>query len=175
MRSLSKPFALILALTAIFAAIAAPALAQSQQPGGRVVLVLPFDNRSGNPSLNWVGDSFPDTLSKRLTSAGFLTISHDDRSFAYDHLGLPTDFRSDIYSMAVVAYSLVCGVLPFGGKTSGLIEFHRSGAPEPPARIAKAPGDVSDVVLSGLARQPGDRPPSAIEFARVSNSLSWKR
>src|ERR1700744_4416760 len=93
MRSLSKPFALILALTAIFAAIAAPALAQSQQPGGRVVLVLPFDNRSGNPSLNWVGDSFPDTLDKRLNSAGFLTISHDDRVYALDHVGLPPGFK----------------------------------------------------------------------------------
>jgi hypothetical protein len=68
--------------------------------------------------------------------------------------------------MAVVAYSLVCGVLPFAGKTSEWIEFHRSGAPQPPARIAKVPGDVSDAVLSGLARDPGGRPPSAIEFAR---------
>jgi tetratricopeptide (TPR) repeat protein len=62
-------------------------------PGGRVVLVLPFDNRSGDASLNWIGDSFPDTLNKRLESAGFLTISHDDRTYAYDHLGLPADFQ----------------------------------------------------------------------------------
>jgi Flp pilus assembly protein TadD len=62
-------------------------------PGGRVALVLPFDNRSGDTSLNWIGDSFPDTLNKRLESAGFLTISHDDRTYAYDHLGLPADFQ----------------------------------------------------------------------------------
>ncbi|QMV20164.1 hypothetical protein GOB94_02280 [Granulicella sp. 5B5] len=62
-------------------------------PGGRVVLVLPFDNRSGDASLNWIGDSFPATLNKRLESAGFLTISHDDRVYAYDHLGLPSDFQ----------------------------------------------------------------------------------
>ena len=31
-------------------------------PHGRVVLVLPFENRSGNSSLNWVGDSLPDTI-----------------------------------------------------------------------------------------------------------------
>ena len=65
----------------------------AQEAGGRVVLVLPFDNRSGNASLNWIGDSFPDTLNKRLNSAGFLTISHDDRNFAFDHLGLPVDFN----------------------------------------------------------------------------------
>ncbi len=72
----------------------APVAARAQEaPTGRVVLVLPFDNRSGNPSLNWIGDSFPDTVGKRLNSAGFLAISHDDRLFAFDHLGLPADFR----------------------------------------------------------------------------------
>ena len=57
------------------------------------MLVLPFDNRSGQPNLNWIGDSFPDTLNQRLASAGFLTITRDDRLFALDHLGLPPDFR----------------------------------------------------------------------------------
>jgi tetratricopeptide (TPR) repeat protein/TolB-like protein len=86
-----SPF-LLLVLLATFA----PALAQAQgnpEPNGRVVLVLPFENRSGNPSLSWIGDSFPDTLDKRLASAGFLTISRDDRAFALDHLGLPPDFK----------------------------------------------------------------------------------
>jgi tetratricopeptide (TPR) repeat protein len=93
MRSLSKSFALLLALVAIFAFSTAATAQSLAEPGGRVVLVLPFDNHSGDPSLNWIGDSFPDTLNKRLNSAGFLTISHDDRVFAYDHLGLPADFR----------------------------------------------------------------------------------
>jgi tetratricopeptide (TPR) repeat protein len=100
MRFPTKSFALFLALVAVFACGGAAAVAQAPDvaqaggdAGGRVVLVLPFDNHSGNASLNWIGDSFPDTLNKRLTSAGFLTISHDDRQFAYDHLGLPTDFR----------------------------------------------------------------------------------
>lgn len=88
MRSLPKLLAVTVALASIFASGA-----RAQEQSGRVVLVLPFDNRSGNASLNWIGDSFPDTLNKRLASAGFLTISHDDRVFAYDHLGLPDDFR----------------------------------------------------------------------------------
>ena len=67
--------------------------AHEKEGGGRVVLVLPFDNRSGNPSIAWVGDSFPDTLNQRLSSAGFLTLTRDDRLYALDHLGLPADFR----------------------------------------------------------------------------------
>jgi serine/threonine protein kinase len=81
-------------------------------------------------------------------------------------LGLEIDFRSDIYSLAVVAYSLVCGVLPFTGKSGELMEFHRSGSPTPPAKFAKVPRDVSDTVLAGLARDPAARPASAVEFAR---------
>jgi tetratricopeptide (TPR) repeat protein len=67
--------------------------AHEKEGGGHVILVLPFDNRSGNPNLNWIGDSFPDTINQRLSSAGFLTITRDDRLFAFDHLGLPEDFR----------------------------------------------------------------------------------
>lgn len=93
MRSLTKSIALFLAPVAIFALSPATTAQDSAEPGGRVVLVLPFDNHSGDASLNWIGDSFPDTLNKRLNSAGFLTISHDDRVFAYDHMGLPVDFR----------------------------------------------------------------------------------
>lgn len=93
MRFLSKSFALLLALVAILAYSAGVFAQSSDEPGGRVVLVLPFENHSGNASLNWIGDSFPDTLNKRLNSAGFLTISHDDRQFAYQHLGLPADFH----------------------------------------------------------------------------------
>ncbi len=92
MRFCSKLPALCLLSAAIFAPSERLA-AQDVTPAGRVVLVLPFENKSGNPSLNWIGDSFPDTLDRRLNTSGFLTISHDDRTYAYDHLGLPKDFR----------------------------------------------------------------------------------
>jgi len=82
-------------------------------------------------------------------------------------LGQEVDFRSDIYSLAVVAYSLVCGELPFTGKTSELFEFHKTGTPRPPASIRKIPRDVSDAILAGLARDPAERPPSAIAFTRL--------
>jgi serine/threonine protein kinase len=81
-------------------------------------------------------------------------------------LGQEIDFHSDIYSLAVVAYSLVCGALPFTGKTSELFEFHRTGSPPSPASVCKIPRDVSDAILAGLARNPADRPPSALAFTR---------
>jgi tetratricopeptide (TPR) repeat protein len=86
-------------------------------PGGRVVLVLPFENRSGNPSLGWIGDSFPDTLNKRLNTVGFLTISRDDRAFALDHLGLPAGFRPSRASTIRIAQQLDANYVIVGSYT----------------------------------------------------------
>jgi serine/threonine protein kinase len=80
--------------------------------------------------------------------------------------GQEIDFRSDIYSLAVVAYSLVCGQLPFTGPSNEFLEFHLRGNPPPPAVVSKTPPDVSDAILAGLARNPADRPASAIGFTR---------
>lgn len=80
--------------------------------------------------------------------------------------GKEIDFRSDIYSLAVVAYSLVCGQLPFTGKSNELFDYHQTGLPLAPASIGRIPADVSDAILAGLARDPAARPPSAIAFTR---------
>lgn len=85
--------------------------------GGRVVLVLPFDNRSGQTALAWVGDSFPDTLNQRLTSAGFLTISREDRQFALDHLGLPVDFKPSRATTIRIAQTLDADFVIVGSYT----------------------------------------------------------
>ena len=89
--------------------------AQAVEPaGGRVILVLPFENRSGNASLNWIGDSFPDTLDHRFSSANFLTISHDDRVYAYDHLGLPEGFRPSRATSIRIAQQLDANFIVIG-------------------------------------------------------------
>jgi len=79
--------------------IAAQALgqttAESGAPaaGGRILLVLPFDNRSGQPSLEWVREAAPEILGRRLASAGFAPMSRADRLYALDHLGMPQGFQ----------------------------------------------------------------------------------
>jgi serine/threonine protein kinase len=81
-------------------------------------------------------------------------------------LGQEIDFRSDIYSLAVVAYALVCGELPFAGSNKRLSEFPQRGSLRPPASFPGVPRDVSEAILAGLARDPDERPASAVEFAR---------
>jgi tetratricopeptide (TPR) repeat protein len=110
-RHLTKIFLLTLA------ALAPATLIAQALPGGRVVLVLPFENRSGNATLNWIGNSFPDTLDRRLNSAGFLTISHDDRVFALTHLGLPGDFRPSRATTIRIAQQLDANYVVIGSFT----------------------------------------------------------
>lgn len=119
MRSLSKLVSLFPKFTfmVFIASLAAVSVSAQQQPAGRVVLVLPFDNHSGNTSLNWIGDSFPDTLNKRLSSAGFLTISRDDRAYAFDHLGLPAGFRPSRATTIRIAQQLDANFVVIGSYT----------------------------------------------------------
>jgi tetratricopeptide (TPR) repeat protein len=61
--------------------------------GGRILLVLPFDNRTGQPSLEWIREASAEILTSRLASAGFAPMSRADRRYALDHLGLPQGFH----------------------------------------------------------------------------------
>jgi tetratricopeptide (TPR) repeat protein len=61
--------------------------------GGRILLVLPFDNRTGQPSMEWFREASAEILTSRLASAGFAPMSRADRIYALDHLGLPQGFH----------------------------------------------------------------------------------
>jgi tetratricopeptide (TPR) repeat protein/TolB-like protein len=74
--------------------------------GGRILLVLPFDNRTGQPSLEWIREAAPEILGSRLTSAGFAPMSRADRLYALDHLGLPQGFQPSRASMIKLAQTL---------------------------------------------------------------------
>jgi len=82
--------------------IAVPARAQASAEagratagaaGGRILLVLPFDNRTGQPSLEWIREASAEILTSRLAAAGFSPMSRTDRRYALDHLGLPQGFH----------------------------------------------------------------------------------
>src|ERR1700753_2928839 len=96
----------MLLLASTLPVLAQPSSSDDATAQGRVVLVLPFDNRTGQTNLAWVGNSFPDTLNQRLASAGFLTITREDRQYALDHLGLPVDFRPSRATTIRIAQNL---------------------------------------------------------------------
>jgi tetratricopeptide (TPR) repeat protein len=115
---LPRPWLLPLLLLCTLSGLSQPsAPSEPSEANGRVALVLPFDNRSGQTALAWVGDSFPDTLNQRLTSAGFLTITREDRQYALDHLGLPTDFKPSRATTIRIAQTLDADFVIVGSYT----------------------------------------------------------
>jgi tetratricopeptide (TPR) repeat protein len=72
----------------------------------RILLVLPFDNRTGQPSLEWIREAAADLLSSRFASAGFAPMTRADRLYALDHLGLPQGFQPSRASSLKLAQTL---------------------------------------------------------------------
>jgi tetratricopeptide (TPR) repeat protein len=73
---------------------------------GRILLVLPFDNRTSEPNLEWMREAAADLLSSRFASAGFAPMSRADRMYALDHLGLPESFQPSRASSIKLAQTL---------------------------------------------------------------------
>ena len=75
----------------MMAALALPCPAQRETFAGKTLLVMPFQNDSKTPSLDWIGESFPEALGMQLT--GFFVIGRQDRLNAFDRMGLPANMR----------------------------------------------------------------------------------
>ncbi len=111
-RQLAAGFGFTIAIalfSAIFAHGQSPAdnaVTPSAADHGRILLVLPFDNRTGQPSLEWIREAAADLLSSRFRSAGFDPMSRADRMYALDHLGLPQGFQPSRASSLKLAQTL---------------------------------------------------------------------
>jgi tetratricopeptide (TPR) repeat protein len=139
-----------------------PAQQQADQPAsiGRVVLVLPFENHSGQSDLAWIGDSFPDTLNQRLSSASFLTISRDDRQYALDHLGFPTDFRPTRATTIRIAQTLDANYVVIGSYTVN------NGRISAQAQVLS----VNELKMSAPIQESND----LRRLFDVQNTIAWK-
>ncbi len=82
--------------------------------------MLPFDNETGQPGLEWIREAAPSLLSSRLASAGFAPMSRADRLYALDHLGLPEGFEPSRATALKLAQTLDADSIIVGSyKTEG--------------------------------------------------------
>ena len=110
-------------LVVAFLALHLPAGAQAGQETagagkGRILLALPFDNRTGQPNLEWIREAAPEILGNRFISAGFAPLSRADRLYALDHLGLPEAFQPSRASSLKIAQTLDADSIIVGSYTT---------------------------------------------------------
>jgi tetratricopeptide (TPR) repeat protein len=70
---------------------------------GRTMVVIPFENTSPTPILEWLGECFPETLHEQLNSPVLYVASRDERLRAYDRQGVPAGVhasRATLYRIA---------------------------------------------------------------------------
>ena len=62
---------------------------QTTSNSSDTVLILPFENTSGKPEFNWVGESFADSLSDLLKVPTLNVVSNDERKIIQQRLRIP--------------------------------------------------------------------------------------
>ncbi|MGD0506720.1 MAG: tetratricopeptide repeat protein [Terriglobales bacterium] len=70
---------------------------------GQTMVVIPFENNSPTPGLEWIGESFPETFHEQLNSPLLYVASRDERRRAYDRQGVPAGVhpsRATLYRLA---------------------------------------------------------------------------
>ena len=63
--------------------------AQSKSAAADTVMILPFENTSGKPDFNWVGESFADSLSDLLKIPNLNVVSNEERKIIQQKLRIP--------------------------------------------------------------------------------------
>jgi hypothetical protein len=147
-------------------------LAQSVDDEGYVVKVLDFGIAKVASSVNDDGRS--STRTGTLLGTPLYMSPEQARGLR------SIDFRTDLYSLGLVTYTMLTGMLPFLGETLGDLLLQICAEPLPALRAVAPtlPPAVEDWFQRACARMPEDRYPSAqalVEGLRVAAGISLSR
>ena len=103
----------------------------------------------------------------RITQTGEVMGTPDYFSPEHTRSGASLDVRSDVFSLRTIFYELLTGALPFCGESIGeRMQKIRDTDPVLPRRLIPGlPGDLQNICLKALEKNPADRYASAKEMA----------
>jgi urea transport system substrate-binding protein len=110
--------------------------------------------------------------SRRLTATG-LIVGTPSYLAPEQARGQPLDHRCDLFSLGIVLYRLVTGVLPFDGSDT-LAQLTALAVQDPrPVEelVPETPASLRDLIHQLLSRNPADRPPTARAVAEALRAL----
>ena len=90
--------------------------------------------------------------------------------------GEHVDERSDIYSLAIVLYKMLAGVVPFDGVGDYALMTAHLQTPPPPlrGRVPELDVPIEAALMQALAKRPDDRYASVAEFGRAVGAAALR-
>lgn len=136
-------------------------------------ILMPAEGGGAGGSLIFADARNSGTPSDLRTSAG--TLLGTPAYMAPEQCtGIEVDALTDVYSLAAIAYQMLCGRLPFEAETlKDLIRQQIQTTPQSPrVHDRTVPEALANVVLTGLEKDPTRRPPTAGTFAARLRAVS---
>ncbi|MGP0072002.1 MAG: tetratricopeptide repeat protein [Bryobacteraceae bacterium] len=132
-------------------------------------LVLPFFNISKNPSLDWMGESFTESIREALSSEGLMALGRDDRVEAYKRLSLRPYSLLTKASVVKIGEELDAELVIFG-------QYDVKPVPDPASKSRGSLQITARVLdLKHVKQGPEFREVGALEnLASLQEHLAWQ-
>ncbi len=130
--------------------------------------------RDGSPVLADFGLAKMIDSVRRLTESGRVVGTPEYMS-PEQSVGTDVGPASDRYSLAVVAYEMLTGRVPFQAETPAAILLSQINAPMPPTHELRGEllSHLEPALRQGLAKAPEDRPSTAVGFIAALTPAAW--